>query len=208
MSTIMYLVRHGATFQNEQRPVILQGHGIDGPLSERGSQQAAEVGRALASAPLAAIYSSPLQRARQTAQAIGRHHQLPIQIVERIHEVDVGQWEGKSWSEIMESDPDHYDRFMSSVSVPYVGGESYVDVWQRVSDEFETLLERHQGESFAVVAHNVVNRVYLSRLLTDSLDGSRKIRQSNCCINIVRQADPQSETEIVSLNSVLHLSHW
>lgn len=202
----MYLVRHGATHQNEQRPVVLQGNGINGPLSERGVQQAEEVGNLLSSKPLQAVYASPMQRAQQTAQQIADKHQLPIVTVPDLYEVNVGAWEGKTWTEIMETEREFYDRFMNDPHVPYRGGESFADVLGRIESPITELFNRHAGESFAVVAHNVVNRVYLASLIFGDLNRSRKVLQMNCCVNLIRHKG--EHPEVVTVNNVQHLSNW
>lgn len=204
--TLMYLIRHGATHQNEQRPIVLQGNGIDGPLSALGEQQANEVADALRKKSINAVYASPMARAQQTAMRVAEQHRLPVQTIPEIHEVNVGDWEGQTWTQIMENEPDHYDRFMQDPTCAYRGGESFQDVLERVKGQFDSLLQRHQGQAFAVVAHNVVNRVYLASILHGNLDRSRQVLQANCCVNVIRQ---KKETpEVVTLNSVLHLTRW
>ncbi|MDB4731804.1 histidine phosphatase family protein, partial [bacterium] len=163
--TLMYLIRHGATLQNEHRPVILQGNGIDGPLSPTGQKQANEVAEALVNKKIQAVYASPMKRAQQTAIQVAERHSLAVQTIPEIHEVDVGEWEGKTWIEIMENDRELYNAFMSDPTCAYRGGESFHDVLNRVQKQFDRLLQEHQGETIAVVAHNVVNRVYLASLL-------------------------------------------
>lgn len=202
--TTLYLVRHGATLQNEQRPVVLQGCGVDGPLSANGQRQAQAVADFLARFPLARVYSSPMRRARETAEQIAARHAAAVDVVDEIHEVSVGDWEGRSWTEIMEADREYYDRFMQNpADVPYLGGETYRAVLERVQPAFEAVLERHAGQSIAVVAHNVVNRVYLSSLLGLGLSRARGIRQANCCVNVVRRK--RGVTELVTLNAEFHL---
>jgi broad specificity phosphatase PhoE len=202
--TTLYLVRHGATLQNESRPVVLQGNGIDGPLSETGRRQAEGVAGILSRMPLTHVYSSPLRRARQTAEAIAEPHRLPVLIVEEIHEVDVGQWEGVSWSRIMEEQPEAYARFIANPeTVPYLGGESYGDVLRRARPAMLALLSRHEGESIAVVAHNVVNRVLLADLLGLPLRQAKDIRQANCCVNVIRRKN--DTVELITMNAQLDL---
>ncbi len=202
----MYLIRHGATLQNESQPIILQGNGLNGPLSDKGRRQASEVAELLSTRKLAAIYASPMLRAQQTALCIAQHHDLSVETVDELHEVNVGHWEGKSWQQIMDEEPDAYNRFMNDSTFPYRGGESFQNVLDRVAPQFAQLLQRHAGEPFAVIAHNVVNRVYLAELLGRGLESCRHIRQMNCCVNYVRQ---QKETpELICINSVFHLSDW
>lgn len=205
-TAMMYLIRHGATAQNEQRPVILQGHGINGPLSERGEQQAREVAEFMASRPLVAVYASPMLRAQQTAQAIAERHGLPLRTLADLHEVNVGHWEGKSWPEIMNSERDAYDRFIADPTYPYRGGESLQNVLERVERHFQLLLDKHAGESFAVVAHSIVNRVYLASLLFGDLLRARELKQMNCCVNLIRNREGRAE--LITMNHVLHLSQW
>ena len=100
-SCVAFLVRHGATPNNEASPPLLQGCGADPGLSpnpERTRRNARS--RLLANVPLAAIYSSPLLRALQTAERIARPHGLVVKQIAALHEADVGRWESRSWLEI------------------------------------------------------------------------------------------------------------
>jgi broad specificity phosphatase PhoE len=202
----MYLVRHGATDQNDCRPIVLQGHGINGPLNANGLRQASAVAEALANQPIQAIYASPMLRAQMTAEAIASRHHLPVHTVPLLHEVNVGTWEGMSWQQIQEQDPEHYSRFLGDPYVAYRGGESYADVLERVRQVLRELLVRHAGQRIVVVAHNVVNRVYLTELLGLPLQASRHLKQMNCCVNLIRHSGDVSE--VVSLNSILHLPEF
>ena len=203
----LYLVRHGATTQNEARPVVLQGNGINGPLSETGRAQAAGVSAVLAKLPLSYVYASPMLRAQQTAEAIAEPHGLAVGTIESIHEVDVGDWEGMPWSRIMEEQPDEYARFINDPgTVPYLGGESYGDVLARVKPAIVELLERHEGESICVVAHNVVNRVLLADLLVLPLKSAKDIRQANCCVNVIRSKT--GKMDLITMNAELDLLQW
>ncbi len=201
---IMYLVRHGATANNLASPPRLQGSGVDLELSEAGKQQARCAADLLATHPLTAIYSSPLMRARQTAEIIAGSHALPVQQIAAIQEIDVGQWEGRSWKEISQSDPEPYRRFIEdSAKHGYLGGENMTDVLARCAPAITKLLERHCGEEIAVIAHNVVNRVYVASLLGVPLSRAREINQDNCGINVVRYR--RNEVKLLSLNSSFHL---
>ncbi len=204
-TTFLYLIRHGATPPNEQRPYILQGSGINLGLSPSGQRQAAEVGKFLGDFPLDHVYSSPMIRARETAAAIAAPHQQEVRPVEQLVECSVGYWEGLDWETIQQRHPAEARLFLENPAEnPYFGGESYTDTLHRVRPEFQKLLEQHRGESIAIVAHNVVNRVYLASLLGLDLRRAKELRQQNACVNLITQDD--HATSVVTMNSVFHLS--
>jgi len=203
-ATFLYLVRHGATDANLQRPYVLQGRHYDLPLSHTGRQQATAVANFLSSFSVDHVYSSRMKRAVETANSISKHHNLEVKIVEEIIEVDVGKWEGMDWDAIMDQYPEAYASFMENPAAnPYLEGESYGDVHRRIQPAFLNLLKCHVGESIVVVAHNVVNRVYLAGLLGLSLSNAKDIRQTNAGVNLIRYKN--GETELMTLNSIFHL---
>ena len=202
--TLLYLIRHGATPANEQRPYVLQGHGIDTSLSDTGRRQAEAVAGFLADRPLDAVISSPMKRARETAEAIAAPHGLAIDVLEGISECDVGRWEGRDWGSIMQDDAVAYHRFMDDPATHgYPEGESYADVLDRVAGPLDQLLAAHRGQSVALVAHNIVNRVYVARLMGWPLSKAREIRQDNAGINVIRGRE--DEITLMSFNVRFHL---
>jgi broad specificity phosphatase PhoE len=128
-------------------------------------------------------------------------------VLETLLEVDVGQWEGMCWSDIEQAHPDQYRSFMADPgNCPYLGGESFAEVQKRVVPAIEQLMAAHLGQTIVAVTHNVVNRVILAPLLGVPLERARGIHQENCGLNILRYR--HGETKLITLNSVLHLSHW
>ena len=203
-TTWMILVRHGSTANNLERPPRLQGQGLDGPLSDVGLEQAQRTGAWLADQPIAAVYSSPMLRARQTAEAIAALHGLGVETVDALTEADVGQWEGRPWTEIERDHPAEYQAFMADAGAnPYLGGESLRQVRDRTRPAFERLMSGHVGQLIVVVAHNVVNRTLLADQLSLPLGAYRSIPQHNGGANLLRWRD--GAFKLLTLNSVLHL---
>ena len=166
MTTTLYLIRHGATDANLARPYILQGRGVDLNLNATGRAQAAAVGEFLKTRKLNHVYCSVLKRAVETAQAVAHPHGFEPERLEDITECNVGQWEGMDWDSIALKHPEEFRLFNEDpAESPYLGGECYRDVLTRVAPAFQCLLEKHAGETIAVVAHNIVNRVYTAHLL-------------------------------------------
>jgi broad specificity phosphatase PhoE len=200
----MYLLRHGATDNNLAQPPRLQGCGLDADLSHEGRRQAEQVRQFLGDVPLAAIFSSPLRRALQTAEIVAQPHSHTVQLVETLREVDVGLWEGRSWNEIAANDSEAYALFRHDPSVhPYAGGENLLQVQQRVTPALAELALAHLGRQIVVVAHNVVNRAFIAGLLQLPLAEAHRIRQDNCGINLLEWESGQCKLR--TWNSAWHL---
>lgn len=201
---LLYLLRHGATGPNLMDPPIMQGKGMDSPLAELGKQQAARAAEALATRPIKAVYASPLSRAMQTAEIVAGPHELPTEAVPSLIEAEVGDWEGMSWPQIQEESPERYQAFRDDPSANgYPGGENLTQVHERVSPALEEIMQRHIGEEIVVVAHSVVNRVYLGQLLRLTIADGYHVQQLNCGINVVRWR--KGKAKAVTINSVGHL---
>ena len=203
----LVLVRHGATANNLENPPKIQGRRSDLDLSETGLRQAAETAEFLATANLTAVYSSPLRRAAMTAEAIAARHDLSVRPVDAISECDVGNWEGRSWVEIERTEPEAHERFMTEPDRHgYAGGENLTQLLERVIPAFESIMEEHAGKTIVAVAHNVVNRSYLGRLLNLPPARARSIPQHNCGVNVIRWR--QGQAKPLTINLLSHLSDW
>ncbi len=167
----LILVRHGETVWNlEQR---VQGVS-DIELSERGREQAKILGRCLQNEAIERIVSSPLKRAYQTAQAIGRFHAVDIEIDEDLRELDQGVFEGLTFREMRK----RYASFLSRWAVdpgPLVipGGESLVDLQQRAWPAIEQIIA--VSRNTLVVSHNFTIAVILCRLQSLRLASLRDV---------------------------------
>jgi broad specificity phosphatase PhoE len=203
-SCTAYLVRHGATDVNLANPPRLQGNSSDLGLSAEGIRQAKKTAAFLSQLPIAAVISSPLLRAVETAARIADSHGLEVATVDALVEVDVGQWEGMSWIDIEAADADYYQRYMADTgAVPYLGGESFQDVQDRALPALRSIMEEHRGRQIVIVAHNIVNRTCLAKLLHVPVAKARSISQDNCGINVLRlQGD---ELKVRMTNVAFHL---
>lgn len=189
---------------NVANPPRLQGRGTNLGLSDEGRRQAARTAEFLAGRAIDAVFSSPLLRAQETARELAQPHGLDVAAVEGLIEVDVGQWEGMSWIEIEQRDPEHYRQYMAdSGAVPYRGGESFQDVQDRALPALRALLEANRGRQIVVVAHNIVNRTCLAGLLHAPVARARAISQDNCGINVLRLRG--DELKVRTINAAFHL---
>ena len=155
-------------------------------------------------AQLDRVYSSPLKRAWETAEAIAQPHELTVEAVSELVEVDVGRWENRSWDEIARADSEAYAQFLEDCGVyGYAGGENMQQVQQRVTPIIHGLLAENIGKRIAVVCHSVANRAYLAGLLRLPLAHCRELAQDNCGLNVIVHRN--GGAELRTLNSTFHL---
>lgn len=210
MGTI-YLLRHGQTTANAQQ--VIQGPRIDAPLSELGQRQASSLGQALAADPLEAVYTSPLQRARDTAQAIasgqrqGDHSsrgQLAVQVVPELYELDYGDFIGRTYDDIRDEMDQVLDAWrMGFTDQPFPGGESALLAQTRIRPFAQRLVASARGRHVAVVAHGRINRVLIATLTGAGLTRLEEFPQSNASITELAVGD---EVTLRRLNDTRHLS--
>jgi len=204
---VMYLVRHGATANNLAKPPRVQGSGSDLSLSEEGQAQARAAGEFLRGLRIDAFYASTMKRAKETAEIIAsmrENESHEVSVVDALAEIDVGDWEGRSWVDIERDDPEGYRRFMTEPEMyGYAGGENLTQLLDRVTPAIDALFQQHLGQVICVVAHNVVNRSFMGRLLGLPAAKARSVPQDNCGINVLRWRDNQ--IKVATINARFHL---
>jgi broad specificity phosphatase PhoE len=179
----LILIRHGETLWNETHR--FQGFS-DIELNPVGKRQAQLLAESLKEETFAAVYTSPLIRARQTAEEIARYHQCPVIVDEGLKELNQGLLEGltaedlkKGWPELLKN----WIETPESVTLP--GGESLINLQKRAWSSIEKMLRKHSGESVAAVAHSFVNLTILCQALKIPLRHFRRFRQSATGKNII-----------------------
>jgi broad specificity phosphatase PhoE len=157
--TEVLLARHGETDWN--RESRFQGH-ADPPLNDLGRQQAAELADALANEELAAVYSSPLRRALETAEIVAARHELRAIPLEGLREVDVGSWQGLTRDEVEQRFPEQFERWLD-YGQGWDDGESYEQMGLRVITALQELAARHDGGQIAALTHGGPIRAALAQ---------------------------------------------
>lgn len=149
--TRLLLLRHGQTELSVQRRYSGRGNP---PLTALGREQAGKAADMLAAkGGIDVIVCSPLGRAKETAEAAGRALGLPVRELPGLIETDFGAWEGLSFQEAREQDPELHARWLGDPSVPAPGGESFDQVRERVEATRRDLVALHPGANVLVVSH-------------------------------------------------------
>ena len=149
--TRLLLLRHGQTPLSVERRY--SGHG-DPELTPLGRAQAAGAAARLAGMPgIAAVLTSPLLRARQTAQAVAEATGAPLSVREGLIETDFGAWEGLTFAEAKARDPELHAAWLGSEEVAPPGGESFAAVGRRVEAERAAVVSEYPGATVVLVSH-------------------------------------------------------
>lgn len=203
-ATRIVAVRHGETAWNVDARI--QGQ-LDIQLNDTGRWQARCVGQALTGEPLSAVYSSDLGRAHETARAIGEAAGVQVVAHTGLRERRFGMFEGKTFDEIHQAWPDHAQNWKKRIPdwEPPQGGESLLQLRERVSRTVADLASRHRGEQIAVVAHGgVLDTLY--RIATgQDVNSPRTWQLPNGAINRLLWT-PEGFT-LVGWSDTQHLEH-
>jgi probable phosphoglycerate mutase len=149
--TSTVLLRHGETALSVERRFAGRG---DIPLTETGLAQAAAAATWLAArGGIDVIVTSPLQRARQTAQAVATATGAPLEVEDDLAETDFGKWEGMTFAEVQARWPEELSAWLASTDVAPPGGESFAAVTRRVVAALNRLLAAHEGKTLVLVSH-------------------------------------------------------
>jgi broad specificity phosphatase PhoE len=157
MSFRVILVRHGETAWNRERR--FQGR-QDVPLSAEGRLQAEAVAHTLASEVPAAVYASPLARARDTALILAEPHRLSVTTAPAFIELGFGAWEGLTVAEVQRTFPDLYARWRTEPhTVCFLGGEDLAAAGARMRAGLDELAALYAGQTIILVTHGVIVRL-------------------------------------------------
>lgn len=182
-ATRLYLIRHAAAALEPGRCC----GSLDVPLSDTGREQARLLGQALADVELAAVYTSPLARARQTATEIADHHDgRTLRQLPGLAEIHFGELEGKRFDEIAVTHPETYATWLQRpTETEFPGGERFADFTARVRKGAREILLAHPCEQVALVAHGGPLRVVIADALAMPATALFRLDHSHAAVSVV-----------------------
>ena len=203
-ATRIIAVRHGETAWNVDARI--QGQ-LDIQLNETGRWQARRVGHALSGEQISAVYSSDLGRAHDTARAIAEAAGIAVLPHPGLRERRFGMFEGKTFDEIHQHWPEHAHNWRKRIPEwePPQGGESLLQLRERVTRTVSDLAARHPGEQIAVVAHGCVLDTLYRIATGQEVNSPRTWQLPNGAINRLLWT-PQGFT-LVGWSDTQHLDH-
>ena len=202
-ATRIIVIRHGETAWNVDTRI--QGH-LDIPLNDTGLWQARQVAHALAGEPIAAVYTSDLQRAYATAQAVATATGAPLTTDLGLRERSFGHFQGRTFAQIEAELPDDARRWRKR-DPDYApdGGESLVTLRERIARTVTALAARHVGEQVVMVAHGGVLDVLYRLATRQDIQAPRTWQLANAAIN--RLLWTEDGLSLVGWADTQHLDH-
>lgn len=179
-TTKLYLIRHGETEQNKNG--VLMGS-TDTPLNDHGRQQAALLGQRLNALEVDSIFSSPLQRAMDTATLVFGET-VPIITDSSLQEFHFGDWEGMHFTEIAKQYPEVWQLWLKDWELTQIpGAEAFAAFKHRVISFVEEVVSYHPGKRVAVVSHGGCIRSLLAHFFCESVStGYWKFKVDNATL--------------------------
>ncbi len=185
---LLLLIRHGENDYVKTGKMAGRLPGVH--LNERGQKQAQALGEALKDVPIKAIYSSPLERAQETANPIAETHKLKIVTDANLLDTDVGKWQGKSlkvlrlnksWK-IVQNSPSRFQ---------FPEGESFLDLERRIANVLEGIVKKHnkQQDIVAVVFHADPIKLAVSHFLGLPLDHFQRLSCDTGSISVLHVSE-------------------
>lgn len=200
--TTLLLLRHGETPLSAEKRFAGAG---DIELTELGHTQARAAARRLVGGGIDTVVSSPLRRARDTAEHVARELSLSVLLDDGFREVDFGEWEGKTFAEVRRENPDALEQWLADPAVAPPGGESFAEAARRVGEAQDKLLARHRAETVLVVSHVTPIKTMLRTAL---LAPAQALYRMHLDVGCLSEIDCFSDGPMVvrSLNDTAHLA--
>ncbi|PIQ99591.1 MAG: alpha-ribazole phosphatase [Nitrospinae bacterium CG11_big_fil_rev_8_21_14_0_20_45_15] len=191
----IYLIRHGETANAGK--VRFNGH-HDVELSAKGQQQLRLVSDALKHCSIDAVYSSDLKRTMESARIIAEPHDLKLTTFPELRELSFGEWEGLSVDEVEQKYPGQYLKLFENIDIECPpGGESFLQLQNRVVPKFREIVQSHPSQSIVIVAHGGVNRTLLSHLLEMPIKKMFRLNQEYAAVNIIQYYGDEPVLELI-----------
>ncbi len=214
MTTRVVIVRHGQSSYNLQQ--MIQGRCNESVLTDQGAEDAEKVGSVLGQLHnVAAIYCSPLQRARKTAEIIHSYFDSApaLEVSDGLQEIDLPLWEKRKKQAVAQEEPEAYQLWKMHPHEFYmmVNNEKHYPVlalYEQAKQFWQTVIPNHQDQTIVIIAHNGINRCLISSAIGIPPARYHSIQQSNCCINVLNfKGGVEDAVELESLNQTAHLGN-
>ncbi|QLH10246.1 histidine phosphatase family protein [Nitrosarchaeum sp. AC2] len=185
MGSVIFL-RHGQAKNNIER--ILTGRTPNIPLTEKGIEQAEKTAKFVEQMNISAIYSSPIERAKHTAEIVAKHNSLDVITDDRLIELDMGKFTGVPYDEIFTSHGNVFMKFYNGeLEIAHNGVETFSEVKKRVLSIVDHVIEKHPDQNVVLVTHMDPIKAMLATVVDLSPTNLFELIIANASLNIFRE---------------------
>jgi probable phosphoglycerate mutase len=185
LGSVIFL-RHGQAKNNIER--ILTGRTPNIPLTEKGIDQAEKTAKFLEQMNISAIYSSPIERAKHTAEIVAKHNSLDVVTDDRLIELDMGKFTGVPYDDIFTSHGNVFMKFYNGeLEIAHNGVETFSEVKKRVLSIVDHVIEKHPDQNVVLVTHMDPIKAMLATVVDLSPTNLFELIIANASLNIFRE---------------------
>lgn len=185
MGSVIFL-RHGQAKNNIER--ILTGRTPNIPLTEKGIEQAEKTAKFLEQMNISAIYSSPIERAKHTAEIVAKHNSLDVITDDRLIELDMGKFTGVPYDDIFTSHGNVFMKFYNGeLEIAHNGVETFTEVKKRILSIVDHVIEKHPDQNVVLVTHMDPIKAMLATVVDLSPTNLFELIIANASLNIFRE---------------------
>ena len=203
LGSIIFL-RHGQAKNNVERKLAGRTSGF--PLTEIGIDQVSKAAEFLKHMNISTIYSSPIERAKQTAEIVGNHTSVDVRIDERLIELDMGKFTGMPYDEIFSNHGNVFLKFYKGdLEIAHNGVETFAEVKKRILSMVDHVLENHPDENVVMVTHMDPIKAMLSTIVDLTPNNLFELIIANASLNIFKEYE--KKLSVAGIN-VMHPSRF
>ena len=198
---MIIFLRHGQAENNTKKILAGRTPGIN--LTEQGKEQAEQAGKMLKELKISAIYSSPIDRAIQTAEIVGKHCGVQPKTDDRLIELDMGKFTMVPYNEIFEKHGNVFLKFYEgSLEISHNGVESFAEVQKRIFEMADFIKNEHKGENVVLVTHMDPIKAMIGKILSLKPEILFQLIVANASLNVIKYDDQNYYlSSINSMNS-------
>ncbi|KAF6243982.1 fructose-2,6-bisphosphatase [Nitrosopumilus sp. b1] len=197
MTSIIFL-RHGQAKNNTERLLAGRTEGV--PLTDTGIKQAESIAGFIKEMKVDHIYTSPIQRAKHTAEIVGNHNSIDPIVDERLIELDMGKFTGMKYDDIFSSHGNVFLKFyQGNVEIAHQGVETFAQVKSRVQSIVDHVVSQHSGKNVVLVTHMDPIKAMISSVLGLSPERMFELIVANASINVFKEYDGKLSLKAINV---------
>ncbi|RDJ32211.1 MAG: histidine phosphatase family protein [Crenarchaeota archaeon] len=197
MTSIIFL-RHGQAKNNTERLLAGRTEGV--PLTDTGIKQAESIAGFIKEMKVDHIYTSPIQRAKHTAEIVGNHNSIDPIVDERLIELDMGKFTGMKYDDIFSSHGNVFLKFyQGDVEIAHQGVETFAQVKSRVQSIVDHVISQHSGKNIVLVTHMDPIKAMISSVLGLSPERMFELIVANASINVFKEYDGKLSLKAINV---------